>query len=123
MLMRAFIALLLSIKRRKVSLSTFTSRALSQHRPEKRRRAAHRHIENSRSVNLFHGTTVVGEDRQKPDELRDLFSHVCLVDVQTATVIGNLSQCPVRSKVEDVQQPNAIRANTQGTIRTSNALP
>ena len=53
-------------------------------------------------VNLFHGTAVVSENRQEADELFHLLFRVRFVDVQPATVIGNLPQRPVRSEVEDV---------------------
>ena len=65
-------------------------------------RAAHGHVENAGGINLLHGTAVIGQDRQETDELLHFLFRVGLVDVQAATVIGDLPQRPVRREVEDI---------------------
>ena len=84
-------------------LDAATANAGTEFAGEQRRRGArHRHVENASGVDLLHRTAVVGQHRQKADELLDLFFDVRLVDVQSATVFGDLPQRPVRREVEDV---------------------
>ena len=53
-------------------------------------------------TDLFHGASIVSQNRQEVNELSDLLFGVSFVHIQSATVIGNLTQRTIQRKVEHI---------------------
>ena len=84
----------------------------------------HGKVEDFRRVDLRHLCSVIGQNRQKADELLDLLLRTrAQIRVQTAAVIGDLLQGTVQGKVKDIDLfLHDLAVNLPGALHTEGCL-